>query len=104
MNEPRVALVTGSARGMGRAMAEVLAAAGHRVVGLDRLEQEPGPLERVIAADLLDPSVPAGIVAELSGCTPGFQRASAAMSASQGTRSSPAYPWTARSGPESIHR
>jgi NAD(P)-dependent dehydrogenase (short-subunit alcohol dehydrogenase family) len=63
MREPRVALVTGSARGMGRAMCEVLAASGHRVVGLDRLAQDPGPLERMVAADLTDPGVPAQVVA-----------------------------------------
>lgn len=63
MPEPRVALVTGSARGMGRAMAEVLAASGHRVVGLDRLDQERGPLERTVTADLQDPAVPARVVA-----------------------------------------
>jgi len=65
MTETRVALVTGSARGMGRAMCEVLAEAGHRVVGLDRLEQDRGPLERTIAADLLDPAVPATVVADV---------------------------------------
>jgi 3-oxoacyl-[acyl-carrier protein] reductase len=65
MTEPRVALVTGSARGMGRAMCEVLAASGHRVVGLDRLEQERGPLERIVAADLLDHAVPGKVVAEV---------------------------------------
>jgi 3-oxoacyl-[acyl-carrier protein] reductase len=65
MTEPRVALVTGSARGMGRAMCEVLAASGHRVVGLDRLEQERGPLERSVAADLLDPAVPGQVVADI---------------------------------------
>jgi NAD(P)-dependent dehydrogenase (short-subunit alcohol dehydrogenase family) len=65
MTEPRVALVTGSARGMGRAMCEVLAEAGHRVVGLDRLEQERGPLERTLVADLLDPSVPRQIVDDI---------------------------------------
>jgi 3-oxoacyl-[acyl-carrier protein] reductase len=65
MTEPRVALVTGSARGMGRAMCEVLAASGHRVVGLDRLEQEHGPLERIVAADLLDPAVPGQVVADV---------------------------------------
>ncbi len=62
MTEPRVALVTGSARGMGRAMCDVLAASGHRVVGLDRLDQDQGPLERTIAADLLDPAVPRQVV------------------------------------------
>lgn len=65
MSEARVALVTGSARGMGRAMAEVLAAAGHRVVGLDRIEQDPGPLERVVEADLLDPAVPRRVVDDI---------------------------------------
>jgi 3-oxoacyl-[acyl-carrier protein] reductase len=63
--EPRVALVTGSARGMGRAMAEVLAASGHRVIGLDLLEQERGPLERTVAADLLDPAIPQRVVDEV---------------------------------------
>lgn len=65
MSERRVALVTGSARGMGRAMCEVLAASGHRVVGLDRMEQEPGPLERAIVADLSDPGVPGSVVADV---------------------------------------
>ena len=65
MSEPRVALVTGSARGMGRAMAEVLAAAGNRVVGLDRLDQDRGPLERTVTADLLDPDVPRRVVDDI---------------------------------------
>jgi len=65
MSEPRVALVTGSARGMGRAMAEVLAAAGNRVVGLDRLDQDRGPLERTVSADLLDPDVPRRVVDDI---------------------------------------
>jgi NAD(P)-dependent dehydrogenase (short-subunit alcohol dehydrogenase family) len=65
MIETRVALVTGSARGMGRAMCEVLAEAGNRVVGLDRLVQERGTLERTIAADLLDPAVPRQVVDEI---------------------------------------
>jgi len=65
MTEARVALVTGSARGMGRAMCEVLAESGHRVIGLDRVEQERGPLERVVAADLTDPVVPSQVVADI---------------------------------------
>jgi NAD(P)-dependent dehydrogenase (short-subunit alcohol dehydrogenase family) len=65
MPDPRVALVTGSARGMGRAMCEVLATSGHRVVGLDRLAQGRGPLERTISADLTDRAVPAQVVADV---------------------------------------
>lgn len=65
MSTQRVALVTGSARGMGRAMAEVLTASGHRVVGLDRLDQAPGSLERTISADLRDPAEPARVVADV---------------------------------------
>lgn len=65
MAEARVALVTGSARGMGRAMVEVLAAAGHRVVGLDIIAQERGPLERAVQVDLRDPTVPREIVADV---------------------------------------
>ncbi len=65
MTTARVALVTGSARGMGRAMCEVLTESGHRVVGLDRLDQDRGPLERVVAADLTDPAVPAQVVADI---------------------------------------
>jgi NAD(P)-dependent dehydrogenase (short-subunit alcohol dehydrogenase family) len=62
-----VALVTGSARGMGRAICDVLAGTGHRVVGLDRLAQEPGSYERTVAADLLDPAVPRQVVDEILG-------------------------------------
>jgi NAD(P)-dependent dehydrogenase (short-subunit alcohol dehydrogenase family) len=63
--EGRVALVTGSARGMGRAMCEVLAEAGHTVVGLDRLEQDRGPLGRTVTADLRDPGVPRQVIDEV---------------------------------------
>lgn len=65
MTDTRVALVTGSARGMGRAMGEVLTASGHRVVGLDRLDQDLGPLHRIVSADLTDPAVPAQVVADI---------------------------------------
>jgi 3-oxoacyl-[acyl-carrier protein] reductase len=50
---------------MGRAMADVLTASGHRVVGLDRLDQERGVLERTVSADLADPAVPGEVVADI---------------------------------------
>ena len=65
MPDTRVALVTGSARGMGRAMCEVLASAGTRVVGLDVIDQEPGPLVRRVTADLRDPATPRRVVEEV---------------------------------------
>ena len=40
MSGERHALVTGSARGIGRATAEALADAGHRVIGVDILPQD----------------------------------------------------------------
>jgi 3-oxoacyl-[acyl-carrier protein] reductase len=58
VSDPRRALVTGSARGIGRAIAEALAASGHEVVGTDVLEQDAGPMHEVVQADLADPSVP----------------------------------------------
>jgi 3-oxoacyl-[acyl-carrier protein] reductase len=50
---------------MGRAMCGVLAESGHRVVGLDRLDQDQGSLERIVAADLTDRAVPGQVVAEI---------------------------------------
>jgi NAD(P)-dependent dehydrogenase (short-subunit alcohol dehydrogenase family) len=54
----RTALVTGSAQGIGRAIAEALAADGHVVIGVDVRDQDAGPMVRTIRADL---SVPAAI-------------------------------------------
>jgi NAD(P)-dependent dehydrogenase (short-subunit alcohol dehydrogenase family) len=50
---------------MGRAMCEVLAESGHRVVGLDRLGQDRGPLQRIVSADLTDPAVPRQVIDEV---------------------------------------
>ena len=60
----RVALVTGSARGIGRATAEALAAEGIAVVGVDVLEQDAGPLARALRADLADPRDCARVMSE----------------------------------------
>jgi 3-oxoacyl-[acyl-carrier protein] reductase len=62
---PRVALVTGSARGMGRAIAEALAASGHQVIGVDRLDQDAGPMTRVIQADLASPAAIDDLLADV---------------------------------------
>lgn len=62
---PRIALVTGSARGIGRATGAVLAERGLQVIGVDRLDHERGPLSRVIQADLSDPTVPGRLAREV---------------------------------------
>lgn len=54
MSEARIAVVTGSARGIGRAIAEELAKAGHAVVGVDILEHEGGPFVSTHKVDLAD--------------------------------------------------
>ncbi len=54
--DKRVALVTGSARGLGRAIAVALVASGHSVVGVDVIDQGLGPLTRVFKADLAGPA------------------------------------------------
>jgi 3-oxoacyl-[acyl-carrier protein] reductase len=60
----RRALVTGSARGIGRAVALALVEAGNAVVGVDRLPQDRGPLEQVIEADLADSEAADRVVRE----------------------------------------
>ena len=50
----RTALVTGTAQGIGRAIAEELAAGGTRVVGVDIKPHSPDCLAEVIVADLSD--------------------------------------------------
>lgn len=65
MTDARVALVTGSARGIGRAIAEALARSGHRVVGADVIAQEPGVLDRVAQVDLADPGACRELIADV---------------------------------------
>jgi 3-oxoacyl-[acyl-carrier protein] reductase len=62
VSESRSALVTGSARGIGLAIAASLADAGHRVTGLDILEQQLGPCDKIVRADLEDPDVPGEVI------------------------------------------
>ena len=64
MTARRRALVTGSARGIGRAIADALVASGHEVVGTDVLDQDRGGLMSVVQADLIDPTVPADLIGD----------------------------------------
>lgn len=52
----RIALVTGSAGGIGRAIALALQAEGLEVVGADRVAQTDGSLHRTVEVDLADAS------------------------------------------------
>ena len=54
MTEQRVAVVTGSARGIGRAIADELAKAGHRVVGVDILAHSGDTFADTHTVDLGD--------------------------------------------------
>lgn len=63
MSTPRIALVTGSAQGIGRAIAAALAADGTTVIGVDI---RPHDLDggRVLVADLSDPAAVERLVAD----------------------------------------
>lgn len=61
----RVALVTGSSRGLGRAICEQLKASGCTVYGLDVVEQNPGHADHLVTADLADPEAPSRVMGDL---------------------------------------
>ena len=65
VSEPRTALVTGSARGIGLAIARQLHDDGLRVVGVDIIDQARGACDEVVHADLADPLTPPRLVQDL---------------------------------------
>lgn len=64
MTQPTT-IVTGVARGIGRAICERLVADGHRVIGLDFLDDPPPGLATFRTADLSDAAQARAILAEL---------------------------------------
>jgi 3-oxoacyl-[acyl-carrier protein] reductase len=65
LGRPRTALVTGTAGGIGRAAAVALAAAGHRVIGVDIQDQASGPMARAIRVDLASPDAIAALIEDV---------------------------------------
>ncbi|MGL6094868.1 MAG: NAD-dependent epimerase/dehydratase family protein [Fimbriiglobus sp.] len=63
MNEPQRVLITGSAGRIGRAVRAELVAAGHVVIGLDRVPTLGLPADRVFVGTATDPTVVASAIA-----------------------------------------
>lgn len=61
----RTALVTGTAQGIGRAIAEALGASGRHVIVVNILDHEIGARTRTVRADLADPEEVERLVAEV---------------------------------------
>lgn len=66
MAAPRTFLVTGASKGIGRALAEQLAGAGHRVVGIARTAADSGFPGTLVPLDLADSGASAAGLATLA--------------------------------------
>lgn len=67
---PRHAVVTGSASGLGAALARALHERGYRVTGIDLAAAEGGTVETTLSADLSDPHAREGILDTLAAGPP----------------------------------
>ncbi len=62
----RTFLITGASKGIGRALSEALAAAGHHVVGIARQADDPAFPGTLVALDLADAHATQAVMAQLS--------------------------------------
>ena len=67
MTTPRTYLITGASKGIGRALSQRLAAAGHGVVGIARRADDPDFPGTLVSADLSDRQQADEVFADLAG-------------------------------------
>jgi 3-oxoacyl-[acyl-carrier protein] reductase len=63
---PTVTLVTGASRGIGRAVCELLAKNGHRIIGIARKAEDPNFPGELIACDVLNAAQRKAVLADIA--------------------------------------